>query len=631
MKIPQLIAAEFRRLTASKMGRLALIALGIVPWLYGGLYLWANQNPDGALGNVPAAVVVQDAGTVVNGEHTNYGAKVAQQVVGSNSFQWHEVSASAAKKGVDNGTYDFSITFPENFSSALASASGSDPQKAQLSLNTNDTNSYLVSTIAQQAATTIKAGVVATVNEQAAKQLLLGLSSIRGSLVTATGGAAQLLDGATAAQSGATQLSTGIDQLASGSATLSSGLDSLRNQTANLPAQTRQLSAGASQVAQGDAALAQQADKVGTDAQNAVNQLPQIQQDILNTLSAQGFTADQIAQVKAQLDTLAQPAQNINTQVQSTVQQIDQLSSGASQVSAGAAQLADNTPALADGISQAAAGADQLASGAAQAGPGAAQLATGVGSLKDGLTTLHSGLATGVKQIPDSSKELRASQAHTIANPVDLKDSAVTSAGSYGAGLAPFFVALAAWIGIYALFLIVKPFSRRAVTALRSPIKITLAGWLTPGLLGAAQMVGLIGIVTLLLRFPVQDPLAMYGLMALASLSYTAIIAALNIWFGSVGQFLGLILMVVQLVTAGGTFPWQTLPAPLAVLHHVLPMSFAVDGLRQAMYGGSAAQDWADAGGLAVWGVICLLLCVIGVRRMTSHRTLRDLQPSLIG
>ena len=51
----------------------------------------------------------------------------------------------------------------------------------------------------------------------------------------------------------------------------------------------------------------------------------------------------------------------------------------------------------------------------------------------------------------------------------------------YGAGLAPFFAALAGWIGIYALFLIVKPVSRRAVTALHSPIRVTLAGWLTPG------------------------------------------------------------------------------------------------------------------------------------------------------
>jgi putative membrane protein len=192
-------------------------------------------------------------------------------------------------------------------------------------------------------------------------------------------------------------------------------------------------------------------------------------------------------------------------------------------------------------------------------------------------------------------------------------------------------VALAAWIGIYALFLIVKPVSRRAITALHSPVKITLAGWLTPGLLGTIQMVGLFAVLAGALQFNIDNPLGMFGMMAMASLTFAAIILALNVWLGSVGQFLGLVLMVLQLVTAGGTFPWQTLPGPLAALHHVLPMSYAVDGMRQLMYGGNPATAWADAGILALWLLIALLLAAIGVTRMTHFRTLRDLRPSLIG
>ena len=75
--------------------------------------------------------------------------------------------------------------------------------------------------------------------------------------------------------------------------------------------------------------------------------------------------------------------------------------------------------------------------------------------------------------------------------------------------------------------------------------------------------------------------------MVLVSVTFIAIVHALNAWLGPAGQFLGLALMVVQLVTAGGTFPWQTIPAPLHGVHHVLPMTYAVDGLRQLMYGGA--------------------------------------------
>ena len=172
-----------------------------------------------------------------------------------------------------------------------------------------------------------------------------------------------------------------------------------------------------------------------------------------------------------------------------------------------------------------------------------------------------------------------------------------------------------------------KPVSRRAITALHSPLRITLAGWL----LGAVQMGALFFELTAALKFKVRNPLGTYSMMALAALAFAAIILALNVWLGSVGQFLGLVLMVVQLVSAGGTFPWQTLPAPLAWLHHFVPMSSAVDGIRQLMYGGNEATAWADAGVLLLWLAGGLVLAAIGVTRLTHFRTLRDLRPSLIG
>ena len=62
MKVPSMIAAELRRLTASRMGIIALIALVCVPILYGGLYLWANQDPYAKFPDVPVALVVDDEG-----------------------------------------------------------------------------------------------------------------------------------------------------------------------------------------------------------------------------------------------------------------------------------------------------------------------------------------------------------------------------------------------------------------------------------------------------------------------------------------------------------------------------------------------------------------------------------------
>ncbi|GAB3120436.1 YhgE/Pip family protein [Glaciibacter psychrotolerans] len=632
MKIPAMIAAELRRLTRSPMALIALLALGIVPLLYGGFYLWANQDPYAKLNAIPVALVVSDTGYSSNGKHTNYGDEVATQLLADGTFNWHRVSAAAAAHGLNDQKFDFSVTLPADFSEAIVSSSTPRPQQATVILTTNDANSYLGTTIGEQAVKKIQAQIVAQVNEQAAGQFLVGLSTIRTSLVSATDGAQNLLDGATAAADGAAQLATGTASLAAGTVSLRDGLGAVATATSALPAQSAALADGASQVAAGNQQLAGIGDRVGTVSADVVNQLQPTRDQIEQQLESSAVLSPaQIDAVLATLDRLGAAVRSGNDHVQHAVGTIDALAEGSAQVASGAQRLADATPALVAGIQAATSGSSSLAEGAAQASAGAAQLSSGLPDLVTGLTTLHGALHSGYQSIPETTEAERTAQAKNIANPVAVQESAVARAGTYGAGLAPFFVALAAWIGIYALFLIVKPVSRRAITALHSPIKITFAGWLTPALIGALQMVGLYVIVAVVLGFKVENPLGTYGLMALSSITFAAMILALNIWLGSVGQFVGLVLMVVQLVTAGGTFPWQTLPAPLAFVHHLLPMSYSVDGLRQLMYGGNLAEAMSDVWVLIAWLACAVAIAALGVVRMTHFRTLRDLEPSLIG
>jgi putative membrane protein len=514
----------------------------------------------------------------------NYGDKVATQVLRDASFDWRRVSAKAAAAGVTSGKYDFSVTLPASFSADLTSSNptvGADgathvqPQRAGIRLVTNDTNSYLASTIATQAATTIRSSIASQVSSEAAGRFLLALSDVRDSLSQAADGAGQLAAGAATAQSGAQTLSDGTASLAS----------------------------GAAQVAAGTQKLASTGDRGVAVGDQLASQIPALRSRLQTQLAADGLTQPQIDGVLAQLDPLAAKAGSARAQLNALAAQVDQLNSGAQQVSVGAAQTHS----------------------------GASSLATGLSALSDAASTLHSGLADGVAQLPNTTATQRDRVAGAIGDPVAVNRTAITEASNYGAGLAPFFISLAAWIGIYALFLIVKPLSRRALTAVQRPLRVTLAGWLTPGILGLLQMVAVFVIVTLALGFAVANPIGALAFMVLISLTFAAIILALNVLLGSVGQFLGLVLMVVQLVTAGGTFPWQTLPAPLAALHHVLPMSYAVDGLRQLMYGGSVSTALMDAAVLLLWLAIGFSAAALGATRMTRFRTLRDLRPSLIG
>ena len=631
MKVPQMIAAELRRLTSTRMSVLALVALLVVPILYGGLYLWANQDPYGNLSHVPVALVVDDTGAQINGTPRNLGDEAADELLDSDTFEWHRVSADQAASGLERGDFDFIVMVPADFSDAVASLASDSPRQASIELRTNDANNYLASTIGSQAVARIQTSVAQKVVDEAGRSLLDALHTIRVNLVDATSGATQLVDGLGTARSGSSQLASGSAQLADGTAQLSDGAAQLRDGTAQLRDGSARVADGAQQVAGGVDRIDAAARQVGTIAGDAAAQLPQARSDIARALADAGLDQQRIDEILARLDPVGERLEAANARVQDTVAQIDRLDDGARQVADGSAALASGAATAAGGASTLADGAASAASGAAQLRDGASQLDSGIGQLSDGATQLRDGLSSGADQIPDSDEQTRQAQADTIADPVSVGTSSVTKAQNYGAGLAPFFAALAGWIGIYALFLIVKPVSKRAVTALRSPVRITLAGWLTPAGLGAVQMVGLFTVLAVALQFSFANPLAALGILLFASATYAAIVLALNVWLGSVGQFLGLVLMVLQLVTAGGTFPWQTLPGPLAALHHVLPMGYVVDAMRQVMYGGDLGRVGPDLLVLGAWLVGGVLIAALGVTRMTHHRTLRDLQPSLIG
>lgn len=638
MNLVNAVRAELARVTSSRMATISLVALMCIPIIYGSLYLRGNRDPYGNLNQVPAALVVADTGATVDGAEQNYGAAAANTLVTQGTFKWHRVaSAAQAKADVRAGKYDFALVFPADFSARLASAATSDPQRASLNLVTDDTNSYLSSTIATQTATAVRDSVAAQVAKQATAKLLDGVASLRDGLSAAYDGAAKLADGATSAQSGASDLAGGASSLAGGAGTLAegsataaggaaslkTGLDTLNTGTTALPSQAAALDAGAAQLASG-------ASQLQTTA------LPVAEQLLVSAVpgsAQQQQAAELVLALGGSVPGVAAPSQSLST-----------LVAGAEQLQSGTAQLSAQAPALASGVQQADAGAAKLAAGTAQLKSGAASLAAGAGtlaggassletgtsSLADGATQLRDQLGDGAAKAPDYSTAAQRAIAKAVADPLAVERTAITQAQNYGAGLAPYFTSLALWVGMYALFLLVRPLSRRALTAVRRPVATTLAGWLTPAALGAVQALGLYLALVGPLGFRVANPLGLLGFFVLVSACYAAIVLALNAWFGSVGQFLGLLLMVVQLVTAGGTFPWQTLPAPLAAVHQVLPMSFAVQGVRELMYGAGAGAGSACLV-LALWLVCALAATAVASLRKTGYRGLAELRPSAIG
>ncbi|SDP94848.1 putative membrane protein [Actinopolyspora xinjiangensis] len=676
----RLARTELRRLTSGKLPKLALVAVTLVPLLYGAMYIYANLNPYDRFSSVPAAVVVDDEGADKDdGGRLTAGEKVYDRLIESGDFDWHRVSERRATTGVSEGDYAFALMIPEGFSRALLSPGDFDPEQARLRLVTNDANNYLVGTVADRVATRVKQSVASDASSDAARELLLGLSTVHDRTAQAADGAGDLANGAGDLDSGlddaargaeqlssgthelvtsqrkladgAAKLAEGSGQVAEGNKRLHEGLGELREKTADLPAKSEQLADGAERVAEGNAELAATAERLGGFSQHVVDKLDDANQKIAAKLRALGLDEREIERITSTLDELNQPVDDTNKRIQHEVKRVTRLSDGAERVAEGARQLADQAPEMTNGIDKlhtasgrvskgadeldqgmeklaanqrrAVSGTERLATGADDLADGTSRLSNGSEKLADGSTELAGKLNNGVDEIPNPDDSAREATAETIGDPVAVRDQAQTSAGSYGAGLAPYFMGLALWIGGFVLFLLMRPLSNRALAGGVAPWRIAIGGWLPAAVVGTVQAVLLYLVVTFGVGIWPAKPVTTLVFLVLTSLAFTAVVHSLNAAFGPRGKFLALVFLVLQLVSAGGTFPWQTTPEALHPLHHVLPLSYVVDGLRQLLYGGqldNAAHAALVMGSYLLGGLLLSTAAAARQRVWTAKR-----------
>lgn len=675
MTVLRLARSELKRMTYGLLPKLTILALTVVPLLYGAVYLYANWDPYKNLDRIPAALVVEDQGAQLpDGSRLEAGGQVAESLVDGHLFDWHRVPSTAeADEDVRKGTYSFSLTLPADFSKNLASPAGFDAaHQAMLKVTTNDANNYLLSTIVDKVTTAVHDSVAKEVGTDTAARLLSGYGTIHAQLATASdgadklaagldtlkGGSAQLADGASQLHAGADQLvagqerlSSGAAQLRDGSAQLASGLDTLRAKTGSLPADTRRLADGAAQVAAGNAALNEkvQAAVSAADAANAA--LPDRARQTAQALVASGvLTQDQADKVVSDLAAQASaPASDAAKQLHTAAGQVQQLAAGSQQVADGAAQLASGMPALTGAIGQADDGARSLSAGAAQLASGeqtavdgtraldagAAKLDTGAAQLSDGATQADSGshdlargLAAGAGKVPNPSQQQTQQLANVMGDPVAVEHAAQTKAASYGAGLAPFFLSLAMWVGIFMLTQAMRPFTLRALASNAPAWKVALGGWLPFAVVAAAQATLLTAVVDFALGLDPAHPLLMWLFLMLGGTAFSALIQGIISLLGTSGKFVVLILLILQLVSSGGTFPWQVTPAAFQVAHQILPMGYVVTGMRHLIYGGDMSGILPIVLGLVGYTLLGAVLNLLGTRKNMTWR-LKTLQPEI--
>ncbi|MFF7200920.1 YhgE/Pip family protein [Streptomyces sp. NPDC008141] len=693
MRSPKLAALELKRFGRGKLPRAALVAVVLLPLLYGALYLWSFWDPYGRLDRIPVALVNDDKGAQAEGRKISAGDEITKGLRESDVFEWHEVSAAEAREGVEDGAYYLSLTMPRDFSERIASSSGNSPETGALQVRTNDANNYIVGQISRTVFAEVRTAASTDASRSFLDRIFISFSSIHDATEKAAKGADQLKGGIGKAKKGSKELADGLEDAKDGSGKLVGGLSKLSKGASELETGSRKVAGGTQLLADkvnavaagirpyvrddgksiGDAArlvsdssrtvrhtldhLVKSAPAAAARAHKSADELEALHrsrcEDALlpdagacSALERARDAAKDVAKVaddvdavvkdhqgdlkkldsrladlQKKADEIARRSPRLDDDLESAVKKVNELNSGARKVAQGADKLHS-------GLSTARSGSTELDTGVGRLKKGAGTLDGGLFKLADGSDELAGGLNDGVDKIPDYGKKDRDRRTEVMADPVKLASQSLHKAPNYGTGFAPYFIPLSLWVGSMVAYMIISPLNRRALAAGASAWRIAVAGWLPVVALGLVQVVALMSVLHWTVGLQMVHAAGTVGFLALVILCFAAIIQWLNARFGAAGRILVLALLMLQLTSAGGTYPVQTSPAFFNAIHPFLPMSYVVDALRRLITGGGLGPVWEASAVMIAFTAGALALTAISARRKQVW-TLDRLHPEL--
>ena len=400
---------------------------------------------------------------------------------------------------------------------------------------------------------------------QAGSDVLVKLQTLKNDNCVATGESA-------AAQKLST-LIDGVDKLDSGATAVAQGAGTLRDGITKLDS-------GATTLADGSAKLADGTGKVADGASTLNNGASQLAEGTGELKNGTG-----------------------------------NLHNGAQQLADGEKEAVDGQNKLHEGATTLQDGSSQLADGTGKLNSSTGQIADGTRQLKDGTGQLSTGLQNGTRQIPNLNEEQQKDVASVMSSPVDLEHSSLANGRNYGEGMGPFFMCLALWIGGLMLVQTLRPLNNRALASKAPTARIILGSWLPFGLIGIAQAVLMFAAVKFGLGFQMAHPWLAFLFLCFVATIFTLFIHGVVVFFGSPGKLIALIIMILQLITAGGTMPYETLPHAMRWMHDFFPMGYAVTGMRRLSYGINESSLMPIMMYLLLWGAVGLVLGYLGTRR----------------
>lgn len=173
-----------------------------------------------------------------------------------------------------------------------------------------------------------------------------------------------------------------------------------------------------------------------------------------------------------------------------------------------------------------------------------------------------------------------------ISSPVEISDEYVYPVENNGSMTAPFYIVLSIWVGALIMSTILKT-AVKDTTGMKN-----LKNWqcffgrfFVTFVIGQLQTIITVMGAFLFVGIQCEHPFYFWLACAWTSLIYSLLLYSFTYSFGNVGEALSVILMVIQVAGAGGTFPIEVLPKVFQVLYKFMPFNYSMNALRECIAG----------------------------------------------
>lgn len=544
-----------------------VMGLAVLPSLYAWFNILSNWDPYGpeSTSNIKVAVAYDDTGINISGMDINISTNIVEALKTNDTIGWvFTDSTDEAIEGVWSGDYYAALIMPADFSKDMVSFLADNMTHPEIIYYTNQKKNAIAPKITDKAKTAVQQQVNATF-----------ISTLTEAIMKSA------------------DVADNIGDKNKADSTLESGSDSMNNSLIDILIAKFQVIN--TQVVTFDNVLSALSNII-TTAQTSADTAKGISPDISGTFEGERAILNELNKTIGQ-------SSLIDSSLFSTISHdIDAVSGYMNSIFSIYNDMGYNI--------------DDFNKSISQMGESINNTLVMVRNIEDNLNETTNKLVefknSGVYSLLQTAISFNTDElASFISAPVAITTEDLYPITNYGSAMSPFYSVLSIWVGALILVAIihvkVHPFDGIKVNS----VEAFFGRYITFFLIGQAQAL----LITLgdLFFIGIQciHPFKFWFAAAFTSFVFTMITYSLTVAFENVGEAAAVVIMVIQVAGAGGTFPIQCLPAIYQAIYKYLPFTYAMDALRECVGGTYSWYYWKCILALLVYVGICLFIGLV--------------------